>query len=71
MIARRALWEQRHLSEVVVHPIVLSLVALLVALAVVSMWVFHRRARSALADHDPLLVDSEALLIEGVSAAAR
>ena len=45
------------------HPLVLILVAMLVALGLASIAVFHRRAALALRGQESLAVDSDAMLI--------
>ena len=52
----------RPLGVHAVHPLVIALVALLVALVIVSVVVFHRRAKAALAGYDALAADSDAML---------
>jgi hypothetical protein len=49
-------------SEFTVHPLFIGLVALLIALVVASVVVFHRRAKALLAGHDPIAADSDAML---------
>jgi hypothetical protein len=44
------------------HPLVLGLVALLIALVILSVVMFHRRAKAALAGHDAFAADSDAML---------
>jgi preprotein translocase subunit SecG len=45
------------------HPVVIVVVALLVALALVSVFFLHRKARSTLDGHESLATDSDAMLI--------
>ena len=49
-------------SEPAVHPLFIGLVALLIALVIVSVVLFHRRAKALLAGHDSPAADSEAML---------
>jgi hypothetical protein len=46
----------------VMHPVVAGLVALLVALAIVSLVLFHRKASSARAGRHRMALDGEAIL---------
>jgi hypothetical protein len=45
-----------------VHPLFIGLVALLIALVIVTVVLFHRRAKTLLAGHDSPAADSEAML---------
>jgi hypothetical protein len=47
---------------VAVHPLFIGLVALLIALVIVTVVLFHRRAKTLLAGHDSPAADSEAML---------
>jgi hypothetical protein len=49
-------------SEFAVNPLFIGLVALLIALVIVSVVLFHRRAKALLAGHDSAAADSEAML---------
>jgi hypothetical protein len=46
------------------HPVIVGLVAILGLLAIVSVILFLWKAKSALAEHDALGADSDAMLIE-------
>ncbi|MCW5660543.1 MAG: hypothetical protein KIT60_22795 [Burkholderiaceae bacterium] len=46
------------------HPVIAGLVALLILLAIASVVLLHRKARAALADHDPRSEDSDAILVD-------
>jgi hypothetical protein len=48
--------------SVPVHPLFIGLIALLIALVIVSVVLFHRRAKALLAGHDSPATDSEAML---------
>jgi hypothetical protein len=45
-----------------VHPVIIGLLALLIALVIVSVVALHHRAKRLLAAHDSVAVDSEAML---------
>ena len=53
----------RSVGDPDVHPIVVALVALLIALAIASVFLLHRKARSVRAGHEVLALDSDAMRV--------